>query len=67
MPVRGNPRCGGHINAMADSLGRRVNTVRHRLARFEELTGARLDELATQMELWWALSWLDHTPRTSGD
>lgn len=40
---------------------------RHRLARFEELAGARLDELATQMELWWALSWLDHAPRTAGD
>jgi len=65
--LRMHLRCGGHINATADSLGLHVNTVRHRLARVEQLTGACLDELPTQMEIWWALSWSDHAPRTAGD
>ena len=31
------------------------NTVRHRLERFEEITGRSLRETETVVELWWAL------------
>ena len=31
------------------------NTLRHRLKRFEELTGASLRNATEVMELWWAL------------
>lgn len=51
---------GSRINDTARVLGLHPNTVRHRLARCETLTGARLDVLAVQFEIWWALQWLEH-------
>jgi len=51
---------GGRIVATAHRLGVHQNTVRHRLARFEELTNARLDDLDVAFELWWALAWRQH-------
>lgn len=51
---------GGRVGATAHRLGVHENTVRHRLARFEELTGARLDDLDTMVELWWVLTWSRH-------
>ncbi|MDY7105455.1 MAG: helix-turn-helix domain-containing protein [Actinomycetota bacterium] len=51
---------GGRIVATAHRLGVHQNTVRHRLSRFEELTGAHLDDLDTTIELWWALTWRRH-------
>lgn len=51
---------GGRVGSTAHRLGVHENTVRHRLARFEELTGARFDDLDTMVELWWALTWRRH-------
>jgi DNA-binding PucR family transcriptional regulator len=34
-----------------------VNTLRYRLARFEELTGARLADPMCALELWWSLEY----------
>lgn len=33
------------------------NTLRHRLKRAEEFTGASLDSTTVRFELWWALTW----------
>jgi len=43
------------VDATARALGVHVNTVRHRLARFEEVTGRSLREVETLAEVWWAL------------
>jgi putative transposase len=51
---------GGRIASTAHRLGVHQNTVRHRLARFEELTSTRLDDLDVLFELWWALAWRRH-------
>ena len=40
---------------IAETLGLHANTVRHRLERFEEITGRSLRETETVVELWWAL------------
>lgn len=50
--------CGGRIKATAHRLGVHPNTVRHRLTRFEELTGRRIDDIEVMIEVWWALWWL---------
>ncbi|MBE2319555.1 helix-turn-helix domain-containing protein [Solirubrobacter sp. CPCC 204708] len=39
----------------ARELGVHVNTVRHRLGRFEQATGRSLRETETLVEVWWAL------------
>jgi DNA-binding PucR family transcriptional regulator len=39
----------------ARDLGVHVNTIRHRLGRFEEATGRSLREIETLTEVWWAL------------
>jgi DNA-binding PucR family transcriptional regulator len=49
--------CGGRIKSTAHRLGVHPNTVRHRLARFEELTGRRVDDIEVMIEVWWALWW----------
>jgi hypothetical protein len=49
--------CGGRIKVTAHRLGVHPNTVRHRLARFEELTGRRIDDIEVMVEVWWALWW----------
>jgi hypothetical protein len=50
--------CRRHIAATASALSVHVNTVRYRLARYAELTGADLDDTETLIEVWWALeSW----------
>jgi DNA-binding PucR family transcriptional regulator len=41
--------------ATARELGVHVNTVRHRLNRFEEATGRSLHETEAIVEVWWAL------------
>jgi putative transposase len=47
-----------HIAETAAALSVHVNTVRYRLARYAELTGADLDDTETLIEVWWALeSW----------
>ncbi|TSD96575.1 PucR family transcriptional regulator [Skermania sp. ID1734] len=47
--------CGMHSENTAARLFVHRNTVRYRLARFEELTGANLREPAVLFEVWWAL------------
>jgi DNA-binding PucR family transcriptional regulator len=44
-----------NAEATARELGVHVNTVRHRLARFEEATGRSLRETEVLVEVWWAL------------
>lgn len=47
--------CGMRVEATATRLFVHQNTVRYRLSRFEELTGASLRETEVLIELWWAL------------
>ena len=51
---------GLNVKAAAVALDVHQNTVRYRLGRFEELTGARLEQPTTAFEVWWALqrAWL---------
>jgi hypothetical protein len=47
--------CGLHVESTATRLFVHQNTVRYRLARFEELTGASLRETEVLFEVWWAV------------
>ncbi|XVQ13532.1 PucR family transcriptional regulator [Spirillospora sp. CA-255316] len=47
---------GMHVEDAARSLFVHPNTLRNRLRRFEELTGADLRDHRTLAELWWALA-----------
>jgi hypothetical protein len=53
--LRAYLECGMHVERTATKLFVHQNTVRYRLARFEELTGASLRETEVLFELWWAL------------
>jgi DNA-binding PucR family transcriptional regulator len=44
-----------HIDETAGALHVHPNTLRHRLRRFEEATGANLRQPSDLIELWWAL------------
>lgn len=55
--VRQFQASGQQIGPAAHTLAVHVNTLRYRLARFEELTGARLAEPMCAMEVWWALEY----------
>jgi sugar diacid utilization regulator len=44
-----------HVERTAEQLFVHQNTVRYRLARFEELTGASLRDPQIAFEVWWAL------------
>lgn len=47
--------CGMHVERTATRLFVHQNTVRYRLARFEELTGTTLRDTDVLFEVWWAL------------
>lgn len=47
---------GMHVEDAARTLFVHPNTLRNRLRRFEELTGADLRDHSTLAELWWALA-----------
>ncbi|MEZ0365453.1 PucR family transcriptional regulator [Mycobacterium sp. pUA109] len=47
--------CGMRVESTATRIFVHQNTVRYRLARFEELTGASLRDTEVLIELWWAL------------
>jgi hypothetical protein len=47
--------CGMHVERTATQLFVHQNTVRYRLARFEQLTGASLRETQVLFEVWWAV------------
>jgi len=51
---------GLSVKATAEALDVHQNTVRYRLGRFEELTGASLERPVTAFEVWWAMQrdWL---------
>ncbi|MBM7805230.1 hypothetical protein JOD57_001067 [Geodermatophilus bullaregiensis] len=53
---------GGRWQETADRLHVHVNTLRHRLARVEQLTGRRLDSTADRVDLWLALQASPGTP-----
>lgn len=53
--VRTYLACGMHVERTAERLFVHQNTVRYRLARFEELTGANLREPEIAFAVWWAL------------
>ena len=47
--------CGLRAEAAAAELNVHPNTLRYRLSRFEQLTGADLHDIAVVAEVWWAL------------
>lgn len=54
------------IQAAAEALSVHQNTLRYRLAKYEEMTGADLTETETIIESWWALEyWEVHRKTTS--
>ncbi|HEY0640399.1 MAG TPA: helix-turn-helix domain-containing protein [Pseudonocardiaceae bacterium] len=46
--------CGMHVASTARALYLHPNTLRYRINRFEELTGARLNDPVSALEVWWA-------------
>jgi hypothetical protein len=48
-------RCQSRLESAARALHVHVNTVKYRLARFEELTGATLRDPEILLEAWWAV------------
>jgi DNA-binding PucR family transcriptional regulator len=46
---------GLSVKATAEALDVHQNTVRYRLGRFEELTGAVLERPVIAFEVWWAM------------
>jgi DNA-binding PucR family transcriptional regulator len=54
--------CGLRAEAAAAELNVHPNTLRYRLSRFEQLTGADLHDIAVVAEVWWALQRLGASP-----
>jgi sugar diacid utilization regulator len=51
--------CGMHVDRAAAQMTVHPNTVRNRIARFEELAGVDLRDTAAAMQIWWALTFRD--------
>jgi hypothetical protein len=64
--VRAWYECGMHVERAARHAELHPNTMRHRITRFQELTGANLREPVIAMEVWWALCWADLVERAAG-
>ena len=47
--------CDMHVERTAEQLFVHPNTLRYRIGRFEEMTGANLRNTSTALEVWWAL------------
>lgn len=47
--------CGMHVDRAAAQLMLHPNTLRNRIARFEDLAGVDLRDAAAAMQVWWAL------------
>ena len=47
--------CDMHIEQAAEQLFVHPNTLRYRVGRFEEITGANLRNAKSALEVWWAL------------
>jgi DNA-binding PucR family transcriptional regulator len=54
--VRAYLAAAKHVETAAAELVVHANTVRYRIARFEELTGADLGDSRVTAEVWWALT-----------
>jgi hypothetical protein len=54
--------CGLRAEAAAAELNVHPNTLRYRLSRFEQLTGANLHDIAVVAEVWWALQRAQQEP-----
>jgi putative transposase len=64
--VRTYLACRRSFPDTAARLSVHANTVRYRLSRYLELTGADLEDTETLIEVWWALeTWNLHTTATS--
>ena len=53
--LRAYLECRMHVERTAEKLVVHPNTVRYRIGRFEELTGASLRDVSVAGEVWWAL------------
>lgn len=53
---------GLHVEAAASTLFVHPNTLRYRLRRFEQVTGASLDSIEDVVGIWWALKWRQIRP-----
>ena len=47
--------CGMRLDPTASAMSLHPNTVRNRIAKFQEATGARLRDRMVAIEVWWAL------------
>ncbi|MGH4024077.1 MAG: PucR family transcriptional regulator [Pseudonocardiaceae bacterium] len=47
--------CGMHVDRAAKQMFLHPNTLRNRISKFEELTGANLRDPTVAIEVWWAL------------
>ena len=47
--------CDMHVERAAEQLFVHPNTLRYRIGRFEEMTGANLRHTTSALEVWWAL------------
>lgn len=70
-PVEKSLECflasGLHVEAAAGALFVHPNTLRYRLRRFEQVTGASLDRIEDVVGIWWALKWRQIRPAGSGE